>query len=142
MNDMILPHCFDNELGLLNACFCPGGLERVIEIVEPDDFYSEAGKQIFEKMVAFNRASTEPTPYQMDKAFQDTKDYLMIRNVLDELRPITAEVATHYAKIIKELSERRKAIKQAYTLYLDLHDPTFPIPSTESRLAMAGVVNG
>ena len=62
MNNLILPHDLDAELGLLNACFCPGGLERVIETVEPNDFYSEGGKVIFKKMVDFHKAGTEPSP--------------------------------------------------------------------------------
>ena len=38
MNDKLLPHDLDAELGLLNACICIGGIERVIERVESCDF--------------------------------------------------------------------------------------------------------
>lgn len=127
MNDRILPYDLDSELGLLNACFCPGGIERVIDMVEADDFYSEAGKLIFAKMVAFHKTGFEPTLFQVDKAFQDHPNYLMIRRVLDELRPITAECAKYFADKVKGLSDRRKAIKQAYETYNDLHDPTTPL---------------
>jgi len=142
MSDRILPHCLDSELRLLNGCLCPGGFERVIEIVEPDDFYSEGGKAIFTKMLAFYRAGTTPTIYQVDKTFQDHPDYISIRKILDSLLPVTAEVATHYAKSVKRLSDRRKAIKRAYALYLDLHDPAIPLPSDALQPAMAGGVNG
>jgi len=141
MNDRILPHDLDAELGLLNACFCPGGLERVIEIVEPDDFYSEGGKMKFAKMVAFHKAGLSPTLFQVDKAFQNHKDYPNIRRILDELLPITAECATHFAGIVKGLSDRRKAIKRAYSTYLGLHDPANPVPSDALQPAMAGEVN-
>ncbi len=139
MSDLILPHDLDAELGLLNACFCIGGIERVIDIVESDDFYSEYAKLIFAKMLEFYRSGNGFTPYQVDKAFQGHPDYINIRKILDEIRPVTAEDATHYAKIVKNLSDRRKAIKKAYKLYLDLHDPTFPLPS---ETVMAGGVNG
>jgi len=133
MTDTILPHCFDSELGLLSACFCHGGVERVVEIVQPSDFYSEAGKLIFLKMVGFHNAGLEPTLFQADKALRDHPDYLNIRRILDELRPITGEFAKHFAKNVKVLSDRRKAIKRTYALYLDLHDPTFPLPPDDGR---------
>ena len=142
MNDLIMPYCLDSELKLLNACFYPGGTERVIEIVEPDDFYSEGGKAIFTKMLGFIGAGTTPTIYQVDKAFEDHPDYIGIRRILDNLLPFTAEVATHYAKSVKRLSDRRKAIKQAYALYLDLHDPATPLPSDKLQPVMAGGLNG
>ncbi len=142
MSDRVLPHCLDSELGLLNACFCMGGIERVIEIVEPNDFYSEGGKLIFAKMLEFYRSGNGFTLYQVDKALQDHPDYLNIRRILDELRPLTAECARYFANAVKRLSDRRKAIKRAYALYLDLHDPTFPLPPDELHPAMAGGLNG
>jgi replicative DNA helicase len=142
MDNRVLPHDFDSEIGLLNACFCLGGIERVVEIVATSDFYSESGKLIFAKMVAFHKAGLEPTLFQVDMAFQDHRDYLMVRRVLDELRPITAECATHFANTVKRMSDRRKAILRAYILYLDLHDPTFPLPSDELQSVMAGGLNG
>jgi len=142
MNDLIMPHCLESELGLLNTCFYPGGFERVIEIVEPDDFYSDGGRLIFAKMVAFHRAGLEPTLFQVDKGFQDHQNYINIRSILDTLLPFTAEDATHYAKIVKGLSNRRKAIKQAYATYLDLHDPAFPFSSDALQPVMVGGVHG
>jgi len=142
VSDRILPHDLDAELGLLNACFCIGGIERAIEIVEPEDYYSEYGKLIFTTMLEFYRSGNGFTLYQVDKALQVHLDYLNIRKILDELRPVTAEVAAHYAKIVKRLSYRRQAIKRAYKLYLDLRDPTFPLPSDELQPAMAGGLNG
>jgi len=139
MNDMILPHCLDSELGLLNACFHSDGLERVVNLVEPDDFYSDASKLIFAKIMEFYRSGNGFTLYQVDKAFQDHTDYINIRKILDELRPITAEVAAHYAKIVKGLSDRRKIIKKIHTFYLDLHDPTFPLPTDLLTAIMGGL---
>ena len=72
MDDLVLPHDLDAELGLLNTCFCIGGIERVIEIVEPDDFYSDGGKLIFAKMLEFYRSGNGFTLYQVDKVLQTT----------------------------------------------------------------------
>jgi len=142
MNDLIMPHCFDGELGLLNACFCPGGIKRVIDLVEPGDFYSDGGRLIFAKMVAFHKAGLSPTIFQVDTAFQDHQNYINIRSILDALLPFTAEDATYYAKIVKGLSNRRKAIKQAYATYLNLHDLTNPLPSDALQHVIAGGVHG
>ena len=131
MIDRILPHDLDSEQFLLEACFRSDGIERVADLVVPDDFYSEGRKLIFIKMLEFYRSGNGFTLYQVDKALQDHPDYLNIRRILDELRPMTAECARHFANAIKRLSERRKAIKRAYALYLDLHDPTFPIPADD-----------
>jgi len=142
VDDRILPHDLDAELGLLNACFCPGGIKRVIDLVEPGDFYSDGGRLIFAKMVAFHKAGLSPTRFQLDNAFQSHTDYIGILRILDSLLPITAEVGTHYAKIVKQLSHRRKAIKQAYATYLDLHDLANPLPSDKLQPVMAGGLNG
>jgi len=142
VDNLLMPHCFDSELGLLNACFWPGGIKRVIDLVEPGDFYSDGGRLIFAKMVAFHRAGLEPTLFQVDKGFQDHQNYINIRSILDTLLPFTAEVATHYAKSVKRLSDRRKAIKRAYALYLDLHDPAIPLPSDALQPVMVGGVHG
>jgi len=137
VNDRILPHDLDAELGLLNACFCPGGIERVIEVVEPSDFYSEGGKEIFAKMVEFYKAGTYSSLYQIDRAFQGHANYVSIRRILDKLIPITAECAAHFAGRVKRLSDRRKAIKQAYLNYLELHNLATPLPSGNQQPAMA-----
>jgi len=142
VDNLIMPHDFDGELGLLNACFCPGGIKRIIDLVEPSDFYSDGGRLIFAKMVAFHRAGLEPTLFQVDTAFQDHQNYINIRSILDALLPFTAEDATHYAKIVKRLSDRRRAIKQAYATYLDLHDLANPLPSDVLQPIMAGGANG
>jgi len=97
---------------------------------------------IFSKMVAFHKAGLEPTLFQVDMAFQDHPDYINIRRVLDGLRPITAECATHFAKNVKLLSGKLKAIKRTHSLYLDLHDPAIPLPSGLLQPAMAGGLNG
>ena len=142
MNDLIMPHCLDSEFGLLNSCFYPGGFERVIEIVEPDDFYSDGGRLIFAKMVAFHKAGISPTIFQVDTAFQDHQNYINIRSILDALLPFTAENATYHAKAVKRLSDRRKVIKRAYALYRDLHDLANPLPADALQPIMAGGANG
>ena len=93
-------------------------------------------------MVAFHKAGLSPTLFQIDKAFENHPNYVGIRRVLDNITPATAEVTTHFAKNVKGLSDRRKAIKRAYELYLDLHDLTTPLPSDKLQPVMAGRLNG
>lgn len=127
MNDRILPHDLEAEAFLLDACLCPGGIEKVVDLVKPDDFYSEGGRLIFAKMLDLHRSGCGFTLYQIDQTFQNHSDYIGIRRILDTLRPVTAESATHYAKIIKRLSLRRQTIQAAYFAYESLHDLSTPI---------------
>jgi len=127
MNDRILPHDLEAETFLLEACLCPGGIEKVVDLVKPDDFYSEGGKQIFAKLMEFHRSGCGFTPAMIDQAFLGHPHYEGIRRVLDTLVPVTAETAAHFGKIVKQLSLRRQAIQEAYGIYESLHDLSTPI---------------
>jgi len=135
-NDRILPCDLDAEQSLLEACCCPTGIERVVDLIEPSDFYSEGGKLIFSKMMELHQSGCGFTLYQIDRAFQEHSDYIGIRQILDTLIPATAECAIHFAKIVKGLSDRRKAIKTAYSIYEQLHDPSTPLEP------FAGLITG
>jgi len=138
MHDRILPHCLDSETHLIEACFCPGGIDKVVDQIAPNDFYSEGGKQIFAKLMEFHRSGCGFTPALIDHAFLGHPHYEGIRRVLDTLVPVTAEDATHFAKIVKQLSVRRQAIKEAYSVYESLHDPATPINHIGKLVADGG----
>ena len=127
MHDRILPHCLDSETHLIEACFCPGGIDKVVDQIAPNDFYSEGGKQIFAKLMEFHRSGCGFTPALIDQAFLGHPHYEGIRRVLDTLVPITAETAAHFGEIVKQLSLRRQAIQEAYGIYESLHDPSIPL---------------
>ncbi len=137
-NDRILPYDLEAETFLLEACCCPGGIEKVSHLLVPKDFYSEGGKLIFAEMLEFHRSGCGFTPALIDQAFLGHPHYEGIRRVLDTLVPVTAETATHFAKIVKQLSVRRQAIKEAYSVYESLHDPATPINHIGKLVANGG----
>ena len=93
-------------------------------------------------MIAFHKAGLELTLFQVDQVFQDHPDYLNIRRILDELLPATAECATYFAKKVRRLSDRREAIKKAYSTYLDLHDLAIPLPCNALLPVLVRELNG
>jgi len=120
--DKLPPYDLESETYLLEACCCPGGIEKAVKIVGPQDFYSDGGKLIFAKMLKFYQSRRGFTLSIMDDSFRDNPVYEAISRILDTLVPVTAETATHFAKIIKSLSNRRQAIRAAYSAYEKLHD--------------------
>lgn len=127
MEDKILPHDYDAEEGLLAAAFCPDGMDRVKGLVSADDFYSGRGRLIFEKMMEFHESGRSFTISMVDQALEGHSQYVNICRVLDMLIPITSESATHFAKIVRELADRRRAIKACYEVFEGLFDLSRPV---------------
>jgi len=127
MNNKLLPNDLEAETFFLEACFCPGGIDRAAKIVTPEDFYSDGGKLIFAKMLKFYQSGRGFTIFMIDQAFQEHPRYESISRILDSLCPVTAEVATHFAKIVKEFSDRRQAIKATSEACEKLHDISTPL---------------
>ena len=144
METKILPHDFDSEQGLLAACFCPGALDKIKSMVSSDDFYSSSAKLIFQKMEEFHKSGREFTISLVDQALQDHSKYEDIRRALDVLVPITAAVAPHFASIVRELSDRRRAIRASYSVYENLFDLSNPIDQVRGflRVQVPGLLTG
>ena len=138
MNDRILPHDLHSEQFLLEACFRPGGIDRVADSVVPEDFYTVGGRLIFAKMLEFRKSDCGFTLYSIDQSFLGHPHYLSIRKILDTLVPVTAEIAKHFAGIVKESADRRRAIKSANALYENLHDPSTSIIQVDDLLDSGG----
>jgi len=134
MEDRILPHDYDAEEGLLTASFCPNALEKIKGLVSADDFYSGSGKLIFGKMMEFHESGRGFTISMIDQALEGHSQYVNIRRVLDMLIPVTAETATYFAKIVRELADRRRAIKASWQVFDDLFDISKPIDQTRGFL--------
>ena len=144
--DKLLPHDLESEAYLLENSFCPGGIEKAAEIVSPQDFYSEGGQLIFAKMMKFHQSGRGFTLSMVDDTFRDDPAYEGISRILDTLRPVTAEAVTHFAKIVKELSDRRQVIKATSEACEKLHDISTPLNEVVNflnvevcRLATVGV---
>ena len=123
----MMPYDLDSETFLLAACFCRGGLEKAAKILTPEDFYSEGGQLIYSKMLKFHQSGRGFTISTIDQSFVGHPKYESISRILDSLRPVTAEVVTHFAKIVKEFSGRRKAIKATSDACEKLHDISNPL---------------
>lgn len=134
MNDRILPHDFDAETYLFEALFCPGGMGKVDGLITATDFYSETGKLIFQKLTEFHESGRGFTLSMIDQALEEHSVYTNIRRVLDMLIPVTAETATHFAKIVRELADRRRAIKASYEVLDGLFDISQPIDQARGFL--------
>ena len=142
MIDRILPHDYGAEEGLLAAAFCPDALDKINGFVSADDFYSGSGKLIFEKMTEFHASGRSFTIYIIDQALQDHPQYEGIRRALDVLVPITAEVVPHFARIVRELADRRRCIRASCSVYEDLFDLSNPVDQVRGflRLQVPGLL--
>ena len=134
MDDKLLPHCYDSESMLLAALFCPGGLEKVEGLITAEDFYSESGNLIFSKMMDFYESGRGFNISIIDQTLQEHSQYINIRRVLDMLYPVTGESATHFAKIVRELADRRRAIKACREVFEELFDLSKPIDQARGFL--------
>ena len=125
--DKLLPHDLESETYLLENSFCPGGIEKAAEIVSPQDFYSEGGKLIFAKMLKFHQSRRGFTISIIDQSFVGHHKYESISRILDTLCPVTAEAVTHFAKIVKEFSDRRQLIKATSEACEKLYNISTPL---------------
>ena len=134
MEDRLLPHDFDSEQGLLASAFCPRAMNKIEDMVSSDDFYSSSAKLIFQKMEEFHKSGREFTISLVDQSLESHPQYPNARRALDVLVPITAEVAPHFARIVRELSDRRRAIKASYSVFEDLFDVSNPVDQVRGFL--------
>ena len=122
MEDRILPYDYDAEEGVLNAAFYPGGMSKILPILTADDFYSETARLIFSRLMDYHESERGFTLFSIDQIFQEHSEYINIRRALDTVRPFTAEAGPYFAKIVKELADRRRAIKASYETFENLFD--------------------
>ncbi len=134
MNNKLLPHDYDSEAGLLAAAFCPGGLDNIKGLVSADDFYSSSANLIFGKMTEFHESGRNYTPSLVDQTLEGHSQYEDIRRALDVLVPITATIAPHFAQIVRELADRRRAIKASSEALEGLFDLSKAIPRARGFL--------
>ena len=134
METKILPHDFDAEQGLLAACFCPGAMDKIKGMVSSADFYSSSAKLIFQKMTDFHESGREFTLSIIDQCFVNHEKYDAICLALDSLRPSTNTVAVNLAEIVREVADRRRAIRASYSVYESLFDLSNPVDQVRGFL--------
>lgn len=111
-NSRLLPSDPDAEIGVLQCCLAdPTAIDRATKLIRPYDFSREGGGELFRYILNFRNANRNFTAYSLIRAFEDRPDSQQYKDLIDSLRPITGEAVTHYAKIVLEMSNRRKLIK-------------------------------
>lgn len=116
--DRIPPHDLNAEQALLSCILQDKStLDKVYELINTQDFYSDKHQKIYEAILALNRKN-EPFDAITVSSYLDNLDQLSIVGGLSYLLSITNEVpvATHaeyYAKIVTEKSTLRQLIATA-----------------------------
>jgi len=85
-------------------------------------------------MMEFHESGRGFTISMIDQALEGHSQYVNICRVLDMLIPITAETITYFAKIVRELADRRRVIKASGQVFDDLFDISKPIDQTKGFL--------
>lgn len=116
--DRIPPHDLNAEQALLSCLLQDQRtLDKVYEIINLDDFYSDKHKKIYDAILGLNRKN-EPFDAITVSSYLDKTDQLTVVGGLSYLLSITNEVpvtthAEYYAKIVAEKSTLRQLIATA-----------------------------
>ncbi|MDD2371553.1 MAG: replicative DNA helicase [Firmicutes bacterium] len=116
--DRIPPHDLNAEQALLSCLLQDKGtLDKVYEIINTDDFYSDKHKKVYDAILGLNRKN-EPFDAITVGSYLDNIDQLTIVGGLSYLLSLTNEVpvtthAEYYAKIVVEKSTLRQLIATA-----------------------------
>ncbi len=107
-----LPHNTEAEDGLLQACLAePEATDRALKILEVEDFYGLVQRTIFQRLADLRKQGRSYNPSLIIESFQDHPHCDRLELFILELGPfITGGTCTHFAKIVKDCSNRRKQI--------------------------------
>lgn len=143
MAGRVPPHDLDAEAAVLSACMLDrDALDRVLELIEPEHFYSDANKLIFE---ACRALSLEGTPIDVVSVAAWLRSREQIQRIggpkylarLVDATPAVANVG-HHARVVKEKWRVRRVIsvchKYAALGYGDVGIPQEFIDLAEQEL--------
>lgn len=115
MPGRVPPHDLDAEAAVLSSILLSAdAFDRVQELLEPEHFYSDANRRIYEGMVALQRASRPVDVVAVASWLRDRERLQQIGGTsylaqLTDATPSTAHVE-HYARIIREKARLRRLI--------------------------------
>jgi replicative DNA helicase len=116
--DRTLPHSLDAERSVLGAILLRNeAFNEAAEVIDADDFYREAHRRIFNKMVALSERNepidlvTLREELTRSSELEEIGGAAYITKLVDGV-PRSTNVS-HYANIVKEKSTRRALIHQA-----------------------------
>jgi len=124
----IPPHNLEAERAVLGAILLDNlSLGSVLELIEAEDFYSEAHKKIFSAIVAMSDRSEPADIITLGNAMRDQKQLDQVGGLayLSELVDNVASAANvaHYARIIKEKAVTRSLIGAASKMLDSAYSP-------------------
>ncbi len=147
MNEKIPPHSTEAEKSVLGACMTDEDvLMNILEILKPEDFYSEAHKEIF-KVIHHLYHNDEPVDSLMvteelkkRKSLEAVSGRTYIMSLADDV-PTTAN-SIAYAKIVSEKAVLRRLIKAANKIsdhsYQEKIDPQEVLDRAEQEIFEIG----
>ena len=145
------PHDLDAEAAVISACIlaCEQTLPIVIDVVRPEDFYSEAHRQIFVALEALWRAAQHVDMVTLATRLKDTERLAQVggisylKELLDAAPTLTG--AESYARTVSDKARIRKVIAECQRVaangYLGVEDAQVYCDEAEralGRLARAG----
>ena len=112
------PHSREAEMSVLGAIMLDAdALGTAAPLVQPDDFYQDAHKMIFETIIGLDSQSITPDLVTLCDALERSEqlDRVGGKAYIVELLEIlpSAANAEHYAKIVREKSVRRQLLRAA-----------------------------
>ena len=133
----IPPHSLEAETAVLGSILINSdSINKVVEILEPDDFYSPKNRLIYEAAFTLNSQNKPVDGVSLT-------DYFKSRNKLDEigieylgelcLDTVLSSNVEYYAQIIKENSLKRKLVNAGSTII----EEVFKNPEAEVSLEIA-----
>lgn len=129
MGDKVPPHSNDAEMAVLGAIMLDKtALSKVTELLEPDSFYKEAHKKIFETMLSMSERSITVDIISLSEELQRRALLQPIGGTyfLSEINARTPSAANveHYARIVQEHHLKRLLIQASSRILEHAYDAT------------------
>ncbi len=139
-NENPLPSNEAAQIGVLSACVADSmKLDPVRAIAGPDDFDMGGAKAVFQRMIELHSKDSSLTgiPFliRLELSFKCHEDFSKFQDLFDRLRPITGTTALHFARIVREMADRRKIIALTYSANLKAFDPAFDLTNIIKELS-------
>lgn len=129
---LIQPHSTEAEMSVLGSMMLdPNALERVVEILQPEDFYHPAHQILYHAMLSLHERS-----YAVD--LLTVQEDLRRQGQLEEIGGLpvlvsivesvpTAANAEHYARIVKEKAILRRLLRAAHEIIRLVEEPELEV---------------
>jgi replicative DNA helicase len=120
VENRIPPHSMEAEAAVISAALCGDQLPRMVAMLRPEDFYSEAHRRIFEACVALHAGGSNPDVVQVATWLRDAARLEQVGGMayLTEVlnaAPAAAN-AVAYARTVRVKARRRATVAAAQAI--------------------------